>query len=176
MDGHTLSRFALSDCKIRPTFGGVFARDMLPQTIGHYRSYIINTHPMEKPGEHWQSVYFDSKDKCYFFCSYGMPPSPEIRAFANRNSSTLQHNPHLFQAAHTSTCGLFSLYFLYHMSRGLPITGLKPNRTFDNEKVIQRFARHQLNLSCTGCCSNAQQCQPYYKYNEQHTSHRRQKK
>ncbi|GFY45649.1 uncharacterized protein TNIN_204411 [Trichonephila inaurata madagascariensis] len=45
MCGHsnTLLRLSHSDYKIKRTFGGVFASDMLPEKRGHYRSFIVNT-------------------------------------------------------------------------------------------------------------------------------------
>ncbi|GFV82703.1 uncharacterized protein TNCV_4146711 [Trichonephila clavipes] len=43
MDTQTLLRLAHSDYKIKRTFGGVFASDILPEKRGHYRSFIVNT-------------------------------------------------------------------------------------------------------------------------------------
>ncbi|GFY64856.1 uncharacterized protein TNIN_320981 [Trichonephila inaurata madagascariensis] len=44
MDTQTLLRLAHSDYKIKRTFGGVLASDMLPEKRGHYRSFIVNTY------------------------------------------------------------------------------------------------------------------------------------
>ncbi|GFQ76010.1 hypothetical protein TNCT_501071 [Trichonephila clavata] len=43
MDTQTLLRLAHSDYKIKRTFGGVFASDILPERRGHYQSFIVNT-------------------------------------------------------------------------------------------------------------------------------------
>ncbi|GFX75998.1 uncharacterized protein TNCV_1995521 [Trichonephila clavipes] len=43
MDTQTLLRLAHSDYKIKRTFGGVFASDILSERRGHYRSFIVNT-------------------------------------------------------------------------------------------------------------------------------------
>lgn len=165
MDALALTRFALCDYKIRPTFGGVFARDTLPWNIGSYRSFIVNTDPAHKKGQHWQTLYFDEKGKCYFFCSYGLKPTLNIESFAKRNSDFIEWNPHQFQLATTSTCGLFSLYFLYNITRGLLISKLEPSNLYENERIIQRFARQKLNLSTMVNCLNKQVCQARYKYN-----------
>ncbi|GFV92824.1 hypothetical protein TNCV_1346751 [Trichonephila clavipes] len=55
MDTQTLLRLAHSDYKIKRTFGGVFASDILPEKRGHYRSFIVNTDSSMSTGLSWQS-------------------------------------------------------------------------------------------------------------------------
>lgn len=97
----------------RVTFLGVFAADMVPK----YRSndsyplcFIVNTDPVNKPGEHWVAVYADSKSSVEFFDSYGLPVTayPHIRGLQNTRS----YNTVSLQSLLSQTCGHFCIYFL----------------------------------------------------------------
>jgi hypothetical protein len=53
----------------------VNATDSLPKFVHSYpAAFIINTHPKNKPGEHWIAVYFYANLKAVYFDSYGFPP------------------------------------------------------------------------------------------------------
>lgn len=143
----TLTRLALSDHRLKYSFGGVFAKDMLPKRKNNHQTFIVNTHPSFKEGEHWQAIYFDRKDNCTFFCSYGSKPKDEIKHFIQNNSLNTKWNPYVFQHPETTTCGLFCIYFLWHMVRGFPIKNIKPNNVTKNEIVIQKFARCHLKIT-----------------------------
>lgn len=148
MDTITITRLALTDNKIAPIFGGVFPSDKLPNNRGKYRSFIVNTDPSFKRGEHWQAIYIDKMGKGTFFCSYGSSPNHNITNFLTNNSSSIECNPNVYQHPKTMTCGLFCLYFLWHITRGLTITKLIPLHVYENELIIQRFACNQLK-TCT---------------------------
>jgi hypothetical protein len=54
------------------TFGGVYPRGLLPETLDQ-KAIMINTDPHDKPGGHWVCLYVTSPVVEYFD-SYGLPP------------------------------------------------------------------------------------------------------
>ena len=70
-------------------FLGVFASDQLPSKISTYPSgLIVNTDPIDKPGQHWVAMYFPNEGE-EFFDSYGFPPS----FYTNRFTKFLTTHP-----------------------------------------------------------------------------------
>ena len=77
-------------CALRDTrsFAGVFPSDLLPHSISHTYTVIINADPHTKQGSHWLAVRFMPKSSsAYYFDSYGIPPTlvPAIHEFISRN-------------------------------------------------------------------------------------------
>ena len=56
------------------SFGGVYPADKIPPHKKGHVSYIINSDPKVKPGEHWLAYYQDDNG-CEFFDSYGKEPA-----------------------------------------------------------------------------------------------------
>lgn len=165
MDAATLNSLIMGDAVIRSTYGGTFANDNLPRSRDQYRSFIVNTDPVHLGGTHWQALFFNRKGVCIFFCSYGTSPTRNIRTFARNNSSRLRWNTNSLQHPLSSTCGLFCMYFLYHISRCLSIHSLKHLRWCENERLIQRFAHQNLKLRNSSFFAlTNQSCRPLYKY------------
>lgn len=146
MDTSTLDRIVRSDPIMKIGFGGVRALNELPIYRGHFRSFIINTHPSYKSGEHWQAIYFDVRNRASFFCSYGTAPSKQVKKFILNNSTRLDYDSFRLQHRQTSSCGLYCLFFLWHKSRGLPVSQLRSPDPCTNERRIHQFAREHFKL------------------------------
>lgn len=139
MDSLSLCRAACSDPLIRVRFGGVYASDELPKQRNEYCSFIVNLDKRALPGSHWVAIYF-RKNICYYFCSYGSPPSRGgISRFITRNSTIVEYNKNTYQDKDTNTCGLYALYFLYQCARSRPLLTLNPLHPKSNEDFIQKF-------------------------------------
>ena len=94
--------------------------------------FVINTDPSSKPGEHWQSVYFDASPggeaEIDFFDSYGDPIDKTLQrdllAIANKlNAGTylkFKENRIRYQNNTSSNCGWFATKFLIDRFRGKP--------------------------------------------------------
>lgn len=146
MDTSTLDRIARADRRIKIGFGGVLAKNQLPYHRGHLNSFIINTHPSNKPGEHWQALFFDVRNRGYFFCSYGTRPNNVVQQFILNNSDSFEYNIYQLQHRQATSCGLYCLYFLWHKCRGLPVTQLQTRDPCTNEKTLHQFARENFKL------------------------------
>ena len=66
----------MKDPFTKGSFVGVCARDQLSSIeINKYpKSFVVNTDPIELPGEHWIVIYFDEQMKGEFFDSYRKYP------------------------------------------------------------------------------------------------------
>lgn len=162
MDTISLCKLACGDKKIKHRFSGVYSADTLPHKRHAFSKYIVNLDSRNKKGSHWISVFFKN-DIAYYFDSYGYPPSVKsILDFLNRNSRKIYFNRVCYQDDFTTTCGYFSLYFLYRMSRNQPLFGLSTQNKSANEKFINNFAKTKFKYS--KCCYTHfleyQHCQP----------------
>ena len=84
-------------CALRDlsSFAEVFLSDLLPHSIAHACTVIINADPQTGKGSHWVAVQFQPKSSsAYYFDSYGMPPTlvPAIHEFIRRNCAGWDYN------------------------------------------------------------------------------------
>jgi len=159
MNTSTLDRIVRADRRMKIGFGGVRAMNQLPRNRKHFVSFIINTHPSSKSGEHWQAVFFDVRNRASFFCSYGTPPSNVVKKFIIENSLSFEYNSCRLQHRRATSCGLYCLYFLWHKSRGLPVTQLRSRNPCTNERIIHQFARENFKLLANpGLYGSVQYC------------------
>lgn len=146
MNTVTLDRIARADAKIKIDFGGVLPKNLLPLSRGRFKSFILNTDPSYRRGQHWQSVHFDNRRHASFFCSYGTAPTGVVKKFILENSDTFSYNSIRVQHRMTTSCGLFCLFFLWHKTRGIPITQLRTRDPCANERLIRQFTRLHFKL------------------------------
>jgi len=104
------------------SFLGVYASDLLPLSIVHTGTIIVNTDPHTEPGLHWQSIYFKNPhctSNGYFFDSYGRYPFiPSIQYFIRRHCTVWQYNRTQLQGPTTTVCGEYCCLFTLYMDRG----------------------------------------------------------
>ena len=96
----------------KSTFGGVFARNKVPTIPKRkYISYVVNTDPSHKPGEHWVAFFF-TPSEVYYFDPYGIPPARFERILNSRRKKTLFWTTTTRTGSNMWTL-LFVLYSLY---------------------------------------------------------------
>lgn len=89
---------------------------------------IFNTDPHNKPGEHWVSLFIDTKKRLIvYFDSAGSKIPPEVSRFIERIQKQIQtsntpdqpeYNVIINKIAHqkkNTECGMYSLYFIIQM-------------------------------------------------------------
>ena len=147
MDVVDLKVLAFGNNMMKKSFRGVYAYDTLPARVGRYpSSYIVNTDRAGERGAHWIAIYFESRQLCDVFDSYGMAPFGEIYAFAARNAAVVHYSTRWLQSPTSGLCGAYCIYFLYFRSRGHAtdvITGppLEEYRWKDNDAHVRDFLR-----------------------------------
>lgn len=129
------------DPPIKRVFGGIYAYDQLPniKKTKSDTAIIINSSPSTSPGTHWLLAYIKPKLKTIiWFDSFGHKPEYYGRRLAKWTEGyKLYSSRKVIQAENSHYCGLFVLYFLYYLSRGVKI-----------EKILQKFSRHLHSNDC----------------------------
>ena len=109
------------------SFFGIYAFDKLPK-IDKLRKLnkdqkqiylIINTHPFNKPGEHWFAVCIqNAKGKNIpneYFDSYGKKPHPKIVSYLE---NFVLFSKKQIQSEFTTTCGQWCMYYILFKNHG----------------------------------------------------------
>jgi len=141
MNTNQLIDYMLKDQYIRRYFGGVCPRDRLPLYVRDQpKIFIVNTDPLEKPGEHWIAVWMDVIGE--HFDSIGKKPEKDFEHFLILNSVNYKYNDRKVQSSYSKTCGQFCLFYCYHRCRGYcfeEILAMFSDNLLDNEIKVVRF-------------------------------------
>jgi hypothetical protein len=149
MDTTQIRRLIQSDTRARDMLGGVLPCDLLPQTrLKNKTLFVINKDPKHLPGSHWVAAYIEPERKnCVFFDSYGQKPNNRyINNFLKMNAFSCEYNVDNLQGPCSNVCGLYCLFFCYHISRGRSLNQIVQHfniRTKSlNDKKVAKFVRH----------------------------------
>ena len=111
-----------SDEKARKDFLGVFPLDKIPNRLKYPCSFIVNTDPSSKPGQHWLAFYFKKDRHCIFFDSYGNSPEFfKLKNFIFKHSTSFSFNSKILQSNISSLCGYYCCLFILFISRGFKL-------------------------------------------------------
>ena len=119
---------ALSDVTV---FGGVFASDQLHR-IKKGKVYVVNTKPVNHPGEHWIVIDWTTR-RPFFFDSFGR--DPQTYGFPSMKYSTYK-----LQHLKSNTGGMYVTYYVVYKSMGYSIERMMKTFT-KNTKKNDRFIR-----------------------------------
>jgi hypothetical protein len=125
-------------------FIGAFARDQLPEIHSTPCGLILNTDPINKPGEHWVAIYINKSGFGEYFDSYGFPPlHKDIIIFLNKFCPKgWCHNTFMLQSINSLTCGLYCIFYIKTRCLGYSychFIRLFTNKTFINDKIVIEF-------------------------------------
>ena len=117
---------------------------------------IFNTHPHDKPGEHWISLFVNiNTGKIFFFDSAGQPIPKQINKFVdNIKEQGLKLNPPIYfqfdqnypteHQYKNTECGVYSLFFIVHMLED-KITGNYLKTHVLKDEYMQKFRKIYFN-------------------------------
>lgn len=71
-----------------------------------------------KLGSHWVAMFAPSKDKVYYYDSYGIKPWNSKISKYLRRFKTIIPNKITFQSLVSEVCGYYVIYFIYMCSLG----------------------------------------------------------
>ena len=135
------------DRETKKIFIGVYARNELPLKIKYPCCFILNTHPRNKPGEHWLAFYFSKNKECYFFDSYGLSPKfYNLENYIIFSSSSYTFNKKRIQG-YSSYCGFYCLLFLLfkirnrHKSFFNYFSNVYSNNDLKIQNLIKKFLK-----------------------------------
>ena len=115
-------KHALSDNRItRKDFEGVYPSDHLKTFSRKPDLIVVNTHPSNKPGDHWLLFFNGGPGVIEMFDSLGRDPEhygKDIQDFITRFASTVKFINHRVQPVNSALCGLYCLYYAYFRCNG----------------------------------------------------------
>ena len=122
MTTNSISNILRDDPFTKTNFIGVFPRDQLPSIKYYPVSFVINTDPSYKVGEHWLGFIFDRDKTCYFFDSFGNSPEYfNLGKYTKRFANSVEYNDDQIQGFFTNTCGHYVVFFILMINRGFSI-------------------------------------------------------
>lgn len=138
MYSSTIDRILQTDNLTKKTYLGCFSYDERPVINSYPSSFVINTQPRSKEGEHWLAMYFDIDENCYFFDSFGNKPSfYRLHNYILSNSRKWTYNMKQLQGFEPH-CGVYCIFFLLFISRGKIENFFKAfsNNIIKNDKIF----------------------------------------
>lgn len=98
---------------LKDHFLGVFALNTIPTRMKAKSCLIFNLDKSNEEGSHWLALIHTKKNYYELFDSLGVKIE-QIRPFLKFSKPILLYNTGVFQSSSTSTCGLYSLYYIVH--------------------------------------------------------------
>lgn len=124
-------------------FKGVFACDEIPYHVKNPSAYIVNLATKSETGSHWVALYIDKNKHCYYFDSFGLPPTNKhILTFIKKNAIHTIYNKQQFQHITSTKCGLYCCTFIKCLLTGKPIRSFVSKfstNLYINEIIITRM-------------------------------------
>ena len=141
-------------------FIGVFPADQIPKKHELLRyslpfSYIVNTDPASKPGEHWVGVYHATSGAVEFFDSYGN--NCNYYSSLQFDVPPTKFNSVSLQAPGAYVCGHYCLYFIFKRARGSDFYAIARNLVceFNSSKLkIDNFVAAYVCTNIMSCSFN----------------------
>jgi len=139
MNTQQINTIIKSDPVAKKIFLGTFPSDKLPVTTQRPYCFVANTHPSNKPGEHWVALHCDSLGHGSYMDSYGLPPQAEFKTYMKRNCKSTTYNRRGLQGVLSSTCGYYAIYCCLFWARGDTLTHITDR--FDRQKKDENDVR-----------------------------------
>jgi len=120
-------------------FKGTFPVDLIKYKKYTERpiSFIINTDPSNKPGEHWVALYINEDNKAEYFDSFGRSPIDLINFLKLNSVKEIIYNKNIIQCLFSSNCGAYCILFLRARNNGINFVEFL--KFFNNELCINDF-------------------------------------
>ena len=106
--------YVLGKRLIGRNFIGVFPLNAFPKVLKIPSYFIINTHTINLPGEHWLAVAYQQRGEIHAFDSFGQfYPFSLVRHL--KRYGRLKMNKKMIQHPLTNTCGLHCIKWLQYV-------------------------------------------------------------
>jgi len=127
-------------------FDGVFSSDRLPLNP---RMLLSNTHPYDKPREHWVAIYVsDDEDYREYFDSFGRPPTDHFDSYMNKHCSRWTYNRNQLESLASNFCNLYCACYCILRSRNVDMTRFV---YFTNDTGLNDLLEHELMCRLLNC-------------------------
>ena len=139
MNTREIDRFIRSVDTCLGLFQRVYSIDTLPESP---RLLVCNTDPSHKPGEHWVSLFINSRRRGEYFDSFGRKPSRVIEDYMNEHCVDWIYNTKQLQSVVSSYCGFYCCYYCVLKCKGVDLTRIVNSFTNDtgyNDSIVRNF-------------------------------------
>ena len=106
-----------TDRQIAKYYGGVLAKDLLPDTAVKPGFYIVNQDPSNKEGSHWIVMFVCNNQITEYFDPLGKAPLTYFRDYMRLQSQIYQYNMKRCQNYFSNLCGQYCLFYCYFRAR-----------------------------------------------------------
>jgi hypothetical protein len=133
-------------------FKGVYPLDLIPTIKKKPIAIIVNTHPSDKPGEHWVTIIISRNGIGEYFDSFGLPPlHAEFVKYLDKNCEKgWRFNPIPLQNQNSTTCGHYCVLYVIFRCLGYSyddFIGKFTKNTIENDsKVIDIFGYYPFSI------------------------------
>ena len=117
MDTFQLEMYMKTDPEISRCYGGVVAKDLLPEYPRKPSFYIVNQDTSEKAGSHWIAVNMVDDELTEYFDPLGKEPDNYLKDYMSSQSKSYQYNTKRCQNYISNICGQYCLFYCYFRAR-----------------------------------------------------------
>lgn len=136
-------QFLVKNSLLRHAAIGIYPINKIPRNRDLNKQFIIiNSDPAYLPGEHWFCIYFPDSGIPEFFDSLGNFPNYYSTDLLSILGAKFIYNCQRIQPKHSSTCGLYCLYYIYHRFKGLNFVEILQdfsNYLDYNDNIVVKF-------------------------------------
>jgi len=126
--------------KLKIKLVGIFMKDEIKAPLAQ-GCYIINLQNHDESGSHW-TAFIKDKNDIYYYDSFGVvPPQNLYDVFMKENSQNIYYNTSDDQNFDATSCGWWSIAFLYYMSKNTKGSMLDRMKKFDN-KFRKKYTKY----------------------------------
>lgn len=133
-----IRRITMTHPLLKSSFEDVLSIDEVRQPSKTPASFIYNTDPADKPGEHWVAVYYTRQGQFWYFDSLAQPPPTEFIIMY----SPLIHWTMPVQSVFSNVCGQYCIYFLYLCARGLSWNQVNEEMARISDRDVHTFVSY----------------------------------
>ena len=141
----TTNKELFEKLKSLTSFVGVFSSNNIPNIKIYPSSLIANSHPTNKPGEHWIAMYINEDKFGIYFNSYGLYPlNQEFEKFLNDHTNNWIYNKTMLQSLNSTTCGHYCVLFILLITSGYSLNDIVSKFT-KNTKINDLIIKNLYN-------------------------------
>ena len=126
--------------KLKIKLVGVYMKDELQNSDLKQGCYIINLQNHDEDGSHW-TAFIKDKNDIYYYDSFGVVPPQNLYDIFIIDSTSLYYNTSDDQNFDSTSCGWWSISFLYYM------TNTKGNMLDRMKKIDKKFRKKDTKLN-----------------------------
>lgn len=148
MYGQEIDNILSTNPVTKNIYKGIYASNQIPRLRGlkYPAAYIFNTDEDFRPGQHWVAIFLKSRRaQPEYFDSYGVQPIKQsFKRFMKRLNKSYRYNKQSLQSLLSKVCGEYTVYYVFHKSKGYTLRKILSNFSNDceqNDEIVKYFVK-----------------------------------